>query len=61
MEKLAYTIPEFCEATGVRRTTAYNLIRLKQIERVKIGGRTLITATSVRALIERASGQEGGL
>lgn len=53
IEPLTVTIEGFCSATGVGRTKAYELIARREIEKLVIGGRTLVTYASVKALIER--------
>ena len=42
MTKLAYTIPEAVDASGISRSTLYTYIKAKQLPVVKIGQRTLI-------------------
>lgn len=51
--KPLYTIPEAAHALGVGRTTIYQLIASGELVRVKIGTRAVVTATSMRALVER--------
>lgn len=41
--KLRYSIPEFCEATGLSRSKTYERIRAGQISVVKDGKETFIT------------------
>lgn len=53
--KLAYTVPEAQAATGLGRTTIYNLINDKSLVRVRVRGRTLITAESLEALVAGSS------
>lgn len=50
--KLSYSIREACEATSLGRTTVFSYIRSGRIKVRRIGGRTLIPAESLRALIE---------
>lgn len=50
-DKLAYSISEAIDATSLRRTKLYSLIKDGDLEVVRIGGRTLIPADSLRALI----------
>lgn len=40
--KLAYTIPEFCAATGVGRTSVYEEIAAGRLKAIKAAGRRLI-------------------
>lgn len=51
-EPLAYSIAEACRVTSIGRTRLYALIAEGRLEARKIGRRTLITASSLRALIE---------
>lgn len=55
---LTYTISAFCQALGIGKTKAYELINCCEVDALRIGGRTLITATSVQALLDRALTQE---
>jgi hypothetical protein len=41
--KLRYTIPEFCQLTGLSRSKAYERIRLGQISVIKDGFQTFIS------------------
>ena len=49
--KLAYTVPEAVSASGIGRTTLYELIRASRLEARKMGKRTLIPAEALRALL----------
>lgn len=51
--KLAYSIAEFCELVGLGRTGAFKEIRLQRLKAVKVGRRTLIPATEVKAWLDR--------
>ena len=50
MEPYLASIPEAQRALGIGRTTAYRLIDAGKLERVKIGRRTLIRVSSIKAL-----------
>ncbi len=50
MNTLLASIPETQRALGIGRSTAYRLIDSGKLERVKIGRRTLIKVTSIKAL-----------
>jgi excisionase family DNA binding protein len=50
-DRLLYTIPAVTEATGLPRTTVYNLMGKGVLEGVKAGRRTLIKADSVKAYV----------
>lgn len=49
--KLAYSIREACQATSLGRTRLYELIRENRLVARRIGGRTVIPAESLHALI----------
>ena len=49
--KIAYSIKEACRASSLGRTTLYAHIASKRLRAVRIGGRTVIPADSLRALI----------
>jgi excisionase family DNA binding protein len=51
LPKLAYSIRETCEASSLGKTTIYSLIAAERLKAVHIGGRTVIPADSLRALI----------
>lgn len=50
-EKLAYSIKEACRASSLGRTTLYAHIAAGRLRAVRIGGRTIIPAESLHALI----------
>ena len=50
-EKLAYSISEACAATSLGRTTLYSHIAAGHLKVVRIGGRTLVLADSLRSLL----------
>ena len=50
-EPLAYSIADAVRVTSIGRTKLYALIGAGQLEVRRIGGRTLIPAASLRALI----------
>ena len=50
-EKLAYSVNEACRATSLGRTTLYSHIAANRLKAVRIGGRTVIPAESLHALI----------
>jgi hypothetical protein len=53
-EKLAYTVPEALAAIGIGRTNFYKIAREGRLDLRKVGGRTVVTAVSLRRLIEEA-------
>ena len=52
-EKIAYTINEAVAASGLGRTTIYELIKRGELPRVKVGGRTVIRRQDFEAMLER--------
>jgi excisionase family DNA binding protein len=50
-EKLAYSIREAAQVSSLGRTTLYAHIAAKRLRAVRIGGRTVIPADSLHALI----------
>lgn len=53
MTKLAYTIPEAVDASGISRSTLYTYIKAKQIPVVKIGQRTLIRFVDLSEFLDQ--------
>ena len=49
--KLAYSIREACHASSLGKTTLYSHIANGRLRAVRIGGRTVIPADSLHALI----------
>ena len=49
--KLAYSIREACHVSSLGKTTLYSHIANGRLKAVRIGGRTVITADSLRALV----------
>ena len=52
VDAIATSINEAAKALSVGRTTIYALIKLGRLKTIKLGRRTLITADSVRRLVE---------
>lgn len=53
-QALAYSIPDAARVSGLGRTTVYKLAKEGKLELRKVGARSVITAASLRALIEVA-------
>ena len=53
MEKLRVSILVAADALSVGRTTVYELMRSGQLDTRKMGRRRLITAESLRRLVEK--------
>lgn len=51
-QPLAYSVADACKVSSIGKTRLYALIAEGRLEARKIGKRTLITAASLRALIE---------
>ena len=49
--KLGYSIREACQASSLGRTTIYSHIAAGRLRAVRVGGRTIIPAESLHALI----------
>ena len=58
--KLAFSIREACEASSLGRTTIYKHIAAGRLQAVRVGGRTVIPAESLRALVG-VSGDDAAL
>ena len=50
-DKLAYTIAEFCKASGNGRSATYEAIKAGKLKAVKRGRRTLILAEDATAYL----------
>ena len=57
-DRLAYTVPQLAEATGVGRTTLYEEIRSGRLRPVKVRRRTIITVEEARRWLARLSQDE---
>lgn len=49
--KIGYSIREACQATSLGRTTIYNHIASGRLRATRVGGRTIIPAEALHALI----------
>ncbi|MPT49244.1 MAG: DNA-binding protein [Sphingobium sp.] len=49
--KLGYSVKEACRASSLGRTTIYNHISAGRLRVVRVGGRTIIPAEALHALI----------
>ena len=52
-EKLAYSVNEACAVSSLSRTTIYSHIAAGRLKAVRVGGRTVIHADSLRSLLGR--------
>ncbi|MFF3912659.1 helix-turn-helix domain-containing protein [Streptomyces sp. NPDC001852] len=53
VEKIAMSVDETVEVSGLSRSTVYELIRSGDLQSVKEGSRRLVIAASVRAYFQR--------
>ncbi|MEO1969551.1 MAG: helix-turn-helix domain-containing protein [Sphingomonadaceae bacterium] len=53
MTRRTYKINEVAQALGLGRTTIHKLIRQGELQKIKLGRSTLISAESVDALLQR--------
>lgn len=51
MHKISMTVNEACKATGLGRTSLYQLIKDGAITKRKLGGRTIILVNELEAYI----------
>lgn len=51
-QKLAYSIREACSVSSLGRTTLYAHIAAGRLRVTRVGGRTLVPAKALRALID---------
>jgi excisionase family DNA binding protein len=51
LPKLAFSIREACAASSLGKTTLYSHISAGRLKAVRVGGRTIIPAESLRLLI----------
>jgi excisionase family DNA binding protein len=52
MEQLLYTIPQCCRMAAIGRTKFYELVASGEIPVRKIGKKTLVAASDLRAWVE---------
>ena len=48
--KLAYRVPEACQALGIGRTSLYELAKNGELRFIKIAGRTLVPRSEIERL-----------
>lgn len=53
MQRKTYKIDEVAQALGLGRTTIHKLVREGELQKIKLGRSTLISAKSVDALLQR--------
>ena len=52
MEPLALTVADATKALGIKKTKLYSLVNQGKLRVVKIGRRSVVTVSSIKALIE---------
>jgi len=52
-DRIALSIPDACKAGGFSRSFAYDEIKARRLESVKVGGRRLILRSDLEAYFER--------
>lgn len=57
--RLTITVKEFCQATGLGKTSCFKLIREGRLAKAIICGRSLITVESAKILIEQSLVKKG--
>lgn len=50
---LAHTVPAACQRLGISRTTIYELLKQREIRSFKVGNRTLIPDSDLRAFVAK--------
>mgnify|MGYP003746447447 CR=1 FL=1 len=60
IDRLAYSIREACEVSSLGKTTIYGHIKAGRLDAVRVGGRTLIPAESLKQLLNGGSQHVGG-
>ena len=55
--KIAYSVKEACKASSLGRTSIYAHIAAGRLKAIRIGGRTVIPATSLLTLIAGEAAQ----
>jgi excisionase family DNA binding protein len=56
IDKLSYRIPEAVAATGIGRSTLYDMIKAGELETRKVRGITLITRSELERLVYGSKG-----
>ena len=59
MNRKAYKIGEVAQALGIGKTTIHKLLREGELQKIKLGRSTLVSADSIDALLQRNAVQVG--
>lgn len=54
-DKLTYNVKEFAAATGLSRSTVYELVTSRKLPSIVLGGKRLIPADAARRIIDSAA------
>ena len=54
-EQITVTVRQACKMTGISRSTIYTLFETGRLQKRKLGGRTLIMVSDLRALMDSLS------
>ena len=57
LEPITVTVKDACRVSGLGPTTVWRLISEEKLQTVKIGGRTLVTVASLKALLSPAAAE----
>ncbi|MGH8932893.1 MAG: helix-turn-helix domain-containing protein [Egibacteraceae bacterium] len=60
VDRVAWTVPETARRLGIKRSAAYAYVKAGILPSIKLGGRLLIPAAAVLALVDQAMSQWGG-
>ncbi|MGB0683777.1 MAG: helix-turn-helix transcriptional regulator [Magnetovibrionaceae bacterium] len=55
--RINWRVDDFCQAHGIGRTTFYELVKKGEIKTIKVGSRTLVSASEAEAWQSRIGGQ----
>jgi|GEM_PF-4896049 len=53
MKPLTVPVNDFCGLVGIKRSKAFELIRLGEVDVVRLKRKTLVTVASIERLLER--------
>lgn len=59
LNRKTYKIDEVAQALGIGKTTVHKLLRDGELQKIKLGRSTLISADSIEALLQRHAVQAG--
>ncbi len=59
VQRISLSVPEAAEATGLSRSTLYNLMKAEELAFVKCGARRLIPVPALNELLDRLAQYPG--